>query len=154
MGYEQWKEYGRNVKQGAKGIKILIPVMAYEKNQGALFKMIKNSLISQLAKNSSLNVASYRIGKTSLEFTMNREGTWGMKVNGKENGIFNNEQEVQRFIQKSILGKVPMYYSVGTVFDVKDTIIPETLWLKEGKFRKEELALQGMENTQKQKRGI
>ena len=83
MGYEQWKEYGRNVKQGAKGIKILIPVMAYEKNQGALFKMIKNNLNSQLAKNSSLNVASYRIGKTSLEFTMNREETWGMKVNGK-----------------------------------------------------------------------
>ena len=103
MGYEQWKEYGRNVKQGAKGIKILIPVMAYEKNQGALFKMIKNNLNSQLAKNSSLNVASYRIGKTSLEFTMNRKGTWGMKVNGKENGIFNNEQEVQKFIQKSIL---------------------------------------------------
>ncbi len=24
MGYEQWKEYGRNVKQGAKGIKIMV----------------------------------------------------------------------------------------------------------------------------------
>ena len=153
MGYEQWKEYGRNVKQGAKGIKILIPVMAYEKNQGALFKMIKNNLNSQLAKNSSLNVASYRIGKTSLEFTMNREETWGMKVNGKENGIFNNEQEVQKFIQKSILGKVPMYYSVGTVFDVKDTMIPETLWLKEGKFKKEELALAGDGKPRKNRKG-
>lgn len=153
MGYEQWKEYGRNVKQGAKGIKILIPVMAYEKNQGALFKMIKNNLNSQLAKNSSLNVASYRIGKTSLEFTMNREGTWGMKVNGKENGIFNNEHEVQKFIQKSILGKVPMYYSVGTVFDVKDTMIPETLWLKEGKFKKEELALAGDGKPRKNRKG-
>ena len=153
MGYEQWKEYGRNVKQGAKGIKILIPVMAYEKNQGALFKMIKNNLNSQLAKNSSLNVASYRIGKTSLEFTMNRKGTWGMKVNGKENGIFNNEQEVQKFIQKSILGKVPMYYSVGTVFDVKDTMIPETLWLKEGKFKKEELALAGDGKPRKNRKG-
>lgn len=153
MGYEQWKEYGRNVKQGAKGIKILIPVMAYEKNQGALYKMIKNNLNSQLAKNSSLNVASYRIGKTSLEFTMNRKGAWGMKVNGIENGIFNNEQEVQKFIQKSILGKVPMYYSVGTVFDVKDTIIPETLWLKEGKFKKEELALAGDGKPRKNRKG-
>lgn len=84
---------------------------------------------------------------------MNREGTWGMKVNGKENGIFNNEQEVQRFIQKSILGKVPMYYSVGTVFDVKDTMIPETLWLKEGKFKKEELALAGDGKPRKNRKG-
>ena len=32
MGYEQWKWYGRNVSQGAQGIKIFTPVIAYEKN--------------------------------------------------------------------------------------------------------------------------
>lgn len=153
MGYEKWKEYGRNVKQGAKGIKILIPVMAYEKNEGALFKMIKNSLNNQLAKNADLNVASYRIGKTSLEFTMNRKEIWGMKVNGKENGTFSNEQEVQKFIQKSILGKVPMYYSVGTVFDVKDTTIPETLWLKKGLFKNEDLVLTEDGKPKKNRKG-
>lgn len=153
MGYEKWKEYGRNVKQGAKGIKILIPVMAYEKNEGALFKMIKNSLNNQLVKNADLNVASYRIGKTSLEFTMNRKGIWGMKVNGKENGTFSNEQEVQKFIQKSILGKVPMYYSVGTVFDVKDTTIPETLWLKKGLFKNEDLVLTEDGKPKKNRKG-
>ena len=47
-----------------------------------------------------------------------------------------------------------MYYSVGTVFDVKDTMIPETLWLKEGKFKKGRVSpRRGWKATQKAEKG-
>ena len=41
MGFEQWKDYGRSVAKGAKGIKIFVPVIAYEKSDGYLWNMIK-----------------------------------------------------------------------------------------------------------------
>lgn len=139
MGYDAWKDYGRNVAPGAKGAKIFVPVMAYEKSQGSLYRMITNSLREQL-KESPGNVAVFKVGMSKLEFTMNQSGQMGYRVNGSERGIFENRQQVQRFIQGSILGKVPMYFNIGNVFDVKDTVIPEYLWVKRG-YTKSELVL-------------
>lgn len=131
MGYDAWKDYGRGVAKGAKGAKVFVPVMAYENSQGALYRMITNNLKEQLKQNPG-DVAVYKVGASQLDFTMNGNGQVGYRVNGSERGIFENQQQVQRFIQNTILGKVPMYFTVGTVFDVKDTIIPEYLWVKKG----------------------
>lgn len=130
-GYEAWKEFGRNVGQGAKGAKIFVPVMAYDKTEGQLFRMVMSNLNGQIKENPTQN-AVYRVGISSIEFTMNRNGQVGLRVNGRERTIFPNQQEVKKFISSAILGKVPMYYTVGTVFDVKDTIVPEYLWVKKG----------------------
>lgn len=51
---------------------------------------------------------------------MAANGQVGRCINGKESGIFANQQDMKKFISSAILGKVPMYYNVGTVFDVKD----------------------------------
>lgn len=138
MSYDAWKDFGRNVKEGAKGAKIFKPVMAYEKKYNSLFRMIKNNLIEQLKNNKELEQATYRLGMSKLEFTMNRNGLIGLKINGKEKGIFENDNQLKKFIQMSILNKVPMYYTVGTVFDKNDVMIPEYLWVKKG-FKKEEI---------------
>lgn len=130
-GYEAWKELGRNVGQGAKGAKIFVPVMAYDKNEGQLFRMVMSNLNGQIKANPE-KIAVYRVGISQIEFTMNRNGQVGLRVSGKERKIFPNQQEIKKFISSAILGKVPMYYTVGTVFDVKDTIVPEYLWIKKG----------------------
>ncbi len=131
MGYEKWKEYGRNVRGGAKAAQIFIPVMAYEKTKGSLYRMITNSLKEQIKQNPD-KTAAYRVGTSLCEFTMNKNGQTGLRIDGKERTIFPNQQEMRKFISSAILGKVPMYYSVGSVFDVKDTIIPGHLFVKSG----------------------
>jgi len=141
MGYEAWKEYGRNVNAGAKGIKILKPVMAYEKEKGGLFSIVKRNLQKELNEHPQLSVATHWIGQTKMEFTMNRATRQiGLRVDGQEKMIFPSEEACKTYIDRAIIGKVPTYYTAGTVFDVKDTHKPEFLWVRQG-FKKEEVAL-------------
>lgn len=135
--YEAWKEVGRNVTQGARGAQIFVPVMAYDKTEGALYRMIMANLKEQVKQNPG-QIASYRVGMSQLEFTMNGKEQVGLRIKGQERGIFPTQQEMKKFISNSILGKIPMYYTIGRVFDVKDTIIPEYLWVKKG-YTKEEI---------------
>lgn len=153
MGYEKWKDFGRNVKQGAQGAKIFIPLMASEKYKGGLFRSIKSNLTDQLSKDPSLTEASYRLGTSNLEFTMNRANHLiGFKINGKEQQIFGSDDEAKRFIDRAIIGKVPTGFTVGTVFDAKDVIVPEYLWVKSG-YTKEEIAPDEKGNPVKNRRG-
>jgi|GEM_PF-721510 len=157
MGYEAWKDFGRQVRQksdGEKmGIPILKPVMAYEKSKGGFFRMIKHSLTKQFDENPELQQSMYRLGQTNLEFTMNKVNKLiGFRVNGVEQKIFKNDAQVKQFIERAILGKQPMYFSVGTVFDVKDVIVPEYLWVKRG-YTKDELVLDDNNQPIKNKRG-
>ena len=152
MGYEAWKDYGRAVQKGTHGAQIYVPVLAYEKTDGALFRMIKSSLQKQLKDNPTSPFAAYRVGTSALEFTLTEKGLWGLKVHGKEAQQFPNEQSVKQFIQRNVLNKVPMYFTVGNVFDVKDTAIPEYLWVKKG-FTKEELVRDDNGKPIKNRRG-
>lgn len=151
MGYEQWKEYGRNVAQGAKGIKIFVPIIAYEKKDGDLWKMIKGNLQKQMNENPSISQVTYRVGLSKLEVTMNRNNLFGLKIDGKELGI-RSENDMKNFIKNNVIGKVPMYFSVGTVFDAKDTVVPEYLWVKKG-YKKEELVKDDKGKPIKNRRG-
>lgn len=137
MGYQAWKDFGRNVAQGAKAAQIFVPVMAYEKSKGSLFRMIVDNLRTQIKQNPE-KTAVYKVGTSSLEFTMNKSGRIGLKMNGKESTIFPNDEEVKKFISRYVIGVVPMYYTVSSVFDVKDTIVPEYLWVKSG-YKQEEI---------------
>ena len=151
MGYEQWKEYGRNVAQGAQGIKIFVPVIAYEKKTGDLWNMIKSNLQSQLKADPSLQQASFRVGMSKLEITMNQNGLCGLRIDGREQGL-KSQKDMESFIKHNIIGKVPMYFTVGTVFDAKDTVTPEYLWVKKG-FTKAEMVKDDNGNPIKNRRG-
>lgn len=140
MSYEKWKDFGRNVTLGAQGAKVFVPLMASEKTKGGLFSQIKRNLKEQLDGNADLAEASYHLGKSNIEFTMNRSGLIGFKVNGIEKQIFASDEDAKRFIDRAIVGKVPIGFTVGTVFDVSDTAVPEYLWVKRG-YTKSELAL-------------
>lgn len=151
MGYEAWKSYGR-IPVKNSGIKILAPVIAYEKKEGSLFSLIRNNLNGQLKKDPDLSIAAYRIGNSNLEFTMNRNGLIGLKINGAEVQIFNSESDAKKFLERAVIGKVPMYYTVSHVFDISDTVIPEFLWMKKG-YKASEVVHDDEGNPIKNKRG-
>ena len=73
-------------------------------------------------------------------------------MNGKEQQIFGSDDEAKRFIDRAIIGKVPTGFTVGTVFDAKDVIVPEYLWVKSG-YTKEEVAPDEKGNPVKNRRG-
>lgn len=150
LGYEQWKEFGR-VPRKDTGIAIYAPVLAYEKTSGALWRMIRKNLQDQIKADPSLRQAVYKIGMSKVEVTMNQNGLFGLRVNGKEQSI-RSEKAMQSYIKNNVLGSVPMYYTVGYVFDVKDTYVPEFLWMKKG-FTKGEMVRDERGNPIKNKRG-
>lgn len=133
MGYEAWKGFGRNVEQGAMGAKIFVPQMAYERQTGALAANVKKTLIKQLANEPATELAVYRLGNSKVEFVLNRANrTYGLRIDGKDRGLLGGEEDLQRFIERSVLGKIPVGFTVGTVFDVTDTTVPEFLWVRKG----------------------
>ena len=140
MGYGAWKEFGRQVAYNSQSIKIFTPSFAKEYKKGGFYEMIHKNLSEQFKNDPSLPLAVYRIGTTKLSFTMQRNGILGLRLDGKDVQRFDSENQCKNFINRSILGKVPVSYNVGYVFDVSDTIIPEHLWVKNG-YKNNELVL-------------
>jgi len=141
-GYEQWKDFGRQVNKGETGLKVILPVKAYEKRQGDFLRYVKESLKKQL-ENGSDEVVYHNLdvsGATKVSLNRNVPGKYGLVINGKDRGIYTEEQ-FGKFVRDHVLNKLVQRYSVGTVFDIKQCSTPEYLWLKEGNFKKEELAL-------------
>lgn len=133
MGFEAWKKFGRAVNKGATGIGIWIPMKYKENFKGQLFGKIKKELTEKLASEPNEQVVAYRLGESKLEFTLNRNNhLYGLRVNGVDQGQLGGEDEVKRFISRSVVGKIPYGFKVGYVFDVADVNIPEYLWMKTG----------------------
>lgn len=136
MGYEQWKDYGRQVNAGAKGMQILVPMFYQEKTSGNLCRDIMASLTNQLKTKES---AEYKLGETGIKFSMNRGSSEiGLSLPNGASVTFANRQELNTFLQKNIIGKTPRYYNPQSVFDVTDTSTPNLLSVKRG-FKDSEL---------------
>lgn len=152
MGYDKWKEFGRQVVKGASGIKIYAPRFAQEKVKGGLYNAVKYGLQKQLGENPALPLAVYDLGQSGLSFTLDRKGTMGYRMNGQERATFTDAEQARKFIDRYVIGKVPVYYNITTVFDVKDTYAPEILWVKSG-YKKEDLVLNDNGDPIKSRRG-
>lgn len=141
MGYEGWKDFGRQVSKGEKAIEIFSPIMAYEKYHGALFKNIKWNLEEQFKKNSSIERAEYRLGFSNFKITRKNQNKdlYGLLIKDKEVGLLTEEQ-LKAFIKNKIINQVVMGYNVANVFDVSQTIQPEYLYVKSGKYQTNEIA--------------
>ena len=155
-GYEQWKDFGRQVNKDEKGMQVIIPVKAYEKRQGDFIRYVKNSLDKQLENNKNEEVVSHNLdisGSTKVTVNRNVPGQYGLVINGKDRGILTEEQ-LNKFIRDHVLNKLVQRYGFGTVFDIKQCSTPEFLWLKQGSFKKEELALNDHGEPVKSKKGL
>lgn len=142
-GYEGWKEYGRQVKEGAKSIKIIAPVYAKEfRGPGSLFNLIKKECKKQFENNKNVEFASYRLGKGKMSFNMYKNGLWDVKYDGKTIRPHITDDEMKSFIKTGVIGKIPTYYTAVSVFDIKDTTDKiEELWVSPGTFSRDEMVL-------------
>lgn len=139
MGYEAWKTVGRQVNKGAKGIKILAPVLVKEYSKGGLLASIKKSCTKQIKEDSKLEYGSFTLGHTKLSFNMYKNGLFDVKINDDVKMAHITSDELRKFLNQYVIGKVPAYYNAVTVFDIKDTNTKSKyLWVKDG-FKKEEL---------------
>lgn len=121
-GYEKWKEYGRQVKAGAKGISIFAPVFAKEYNgKGSLFGVIRKSCLEQMKKDSDLPYGHWQLGKSKMSFNMLKNNLWEVLVDGKVYKGNMTEEAFKNFLDRSVIGKVPTDTIAVTVFDVSDT---------------------------------
>lgn len=137
-GYEAWKTCGRQVKKGAKGIKIYAPVKAYEKTPGALANFYIKKLKNNYDKDSTKQ-AIERIGTSRLEIGYDGSN-YTVYHSGKEAGIIASDASLRNYFDRKIVSKEVIGYKVDTVFDAKDTYQPETLWVKNN-YEKKELVL-------------
>lgn len=154
-GYESWKNLGRQVKQGAVGIKVFAPVFAKEYGgKGSLLASIKKSCNEQFKKDPNLEYATYRLGQSKLSFNMYKNGLFDVKINDEVKMPHITSEEMRKFLDQSVIGKVPTYYNPVTVFDVSDTTneVPY-LWVSKDSCKKEEMVLDDNGNTIKNKRG-
>lgn len=155
-GYEQWKDFGRQVNKDEHGIYIYAPVKAYEKKQGDFLRYVKDGLKKQLEANPLEEVVSFNLnvsGTAKITQRKDMPGEYGLVINGKNRGILTEEQ-LSRFIRDSVLDKMVQRYTAQAVFDIKQCSTPEHLWLKEGKFKKEDLALSESGEVIKSKSGL
>lgn len=153
-GYEKWKEFGRQVKQGAKGIKVLAPSFVKEYGaKGSLLASIKKACNEQLKKDHTLEYATFRLGQSKLSFIMYKNGLFDVKVGEDVIMAHITSDEMRKFLDRSVIGKIPAYYNAITVFDVQDTTNEvEILWVKDN-YKKEELVLDDNGNPIKNKKG-
>lgn len=142
-GYEAWKSYGRQVKQGAVGIKILAPAFAKDySGKGSLFAALKKNCTEQLKKDNAKEFAVYRLGQSNLTFNMYKNGLFDVKINDKAVMSHATPEVTRKFIDQSVIGKVPMYYNAVTVFDIADTTDQvEFLWVDKNSCSKSEMVL-------------
>lgn len=154
-GYEAWKNFGRQVKKGANGIKILAPVFAKEYGRkGSLLASIKKSCNQQLKKDPELEYATYHLGQSKLSFNMYKNGLFDVRVNDQVKMAHITYDEMRKFLDQSVIGKVPTYYNAVTVFDVSDTTSEvEYLWVNKNDCKKEEIVLDENGNAIKNKKG-
>lgn len=142
-GYETWKTYGRQVKKGAQSIKILAPIFAKEYGgKGSLFASIKKSCMEQFKKDPFLEYASFQLGQSKLSFSMYKNSLFDVKLNNVVKMAHITSEEMRKFIDQSVIGKIPTFYNAVPVFDISDTTNDsEFLWVNKDACKKDEMVL-------------
>lgn len=134
----KWKTYGRMINAGEKGLKVRVPCFAKEGDKTKLWKNLKYQMEKNFDKEKGYGEA--RIGITNISI-LYHNGLYDIKMGDKILQGNVTESTVKKFIDTNVIGKVPIGFTIGTVFDVSQTNTnAEYIWLKSG-FKKEDLVL-------------
>lgn len=151
MGYEAWKEYGRQVKGKGVAYSIIAPNYVNEYNgKGTILKAMKKKFQEQYKKDRNINYAEFKLGKTGLTFRGYANELVDICMNGKIISGKQTIEDVRKFLDNDVIGKMPNGYSITYVYDVKNTVVPEHLWVKSG-YKKDELVLDENNNPVQRK---
>lgn len=117
MGYEKWKEYGRQVQAGEKALYIYAPVMMSEKVKGVAFEAIKDTLV-RLKNNNPEQEPVYRIRRSSVHIKLLHNNTWQISNAGKIIGTQWTDKEIKEYFSKNIVDHLCIDYRAVPVFDL------------------------------------
>lgn len=142
MGYEAWKEYGRQVTGKNIAYTIVVPNYVTEYNgKGTIIRAMEKKFNEEFSKNNNRDYSEFKLGNTGLVFrSYGNKGNKlidiciGDKILIGKQGI----EDVRKFLNNEVIGKMVNSYSYAYVYDVKNTIIPEHLWVKTN-YKKTEL---------------
>lgn len=136
-----WKQYGRMVNAGEKGLKIRVPTF-YNFNNATNATLHWRNLKAEMKANfnSQKGYGEARIGETNITIAMHND-LYDIKIGNKQLQGNLPEETVKKFINDKILGKTPISYTVKSVFDISQTNTnAEFIWLKSG-FKKSDLVI-------------
>ncbi len=138
MGYEGWKKYGRQVSGKNVAYVITAPNFVNEyAGKGSLLKAIKKNFEKQFSENKSLEYATFKLGVTGLSFYGYKNGLIDIVMHDNVIRGKQTEETIRKFLDTEVIGKMPNGYSSFFVYDVKNTVEPEFLWVKGGYTRDE-----------------
>lgn len=142
MGYEGWKQFGRQVKGENVAYLISAPNYVKEYNgKGTIIKAMEKKFNEDFKKKGSIPYSDFTLGKTGLVFRgYGQKGNYlvDICVNNKTIAGKQTMENIRKYLDNSVIGKMINGYSNTLVYDVKNTIVPEHLWVKNG-FTKAEL---------------
>lgn len=161
FGARQWQDYGRQVKKGAKAMRITIPSkFAYQKQNGALMSVISKNIKDSLAEKEKSNVdgtnmyGTYRLGDSNLTFIGSKNGLYSMLIN--DSVVLSNvdEKTLSHYLDTKVVGKVPVAFAGYNVFDISMVEEPEYLAIRNPKEEdKKDFILDEKGNPQKTRTG-
>lgn len=129
FGARQWQEYGRQVKKGEKALRITMPYKtAYQKEKGGLMKVIEKNIREQIE--SGKEVGTYRLGESNLTFVGGKNGLYSLLIN--DSVVLSNVDSkfLSNYIDSNIIGRTPVAYTTGMVFDISQVEEPEFLYIR------------------------
>lgn len=142
MGYEAWKDYGRQVSGKNVAYSIYAPNYVTEYNgKGTIIRAMEKKFNSDFAKDSNIPYSEFALGKTGLVFRgYGTKGNYLVDVCLKDTTILGKQtiEDVRKYLDNDVIGKMVSGYSVTYVYDVKNTVVPEHLWVKNN-YKKTEL---------------
>ena len=141
MSYEQWKDFGRQVKAGEKGYPIRVPQFATADNLDEYIDRIDNALEQQLKSGPAGMTAAYQIGRSSVYISKIRSNTDKYCVSCHNTSQIMSRDQLAQFVSKTVLNRVPICYRTAYVFDISQTEIPEKLWAYPDRCTKDELCM-------------
>lgn len=126
--YEGWHYFGRQVAKGSQALIISRPIIPNEAEIIKKAKSIYSELQKQI-KNGSDSAVVTLFKNSPVSFSMNKQYTMDVSVSGKSIKMLPDYPSLELFIKKR-LSECPERYTVSNRFDVRDTIVPDTLWVR------------------------
>lgn len=144
MGYEAWKDYGRQVTGKGVAYTVVAPNYVNEYNgKGSIIKAMEKKFNEDFKKDSSRDYSEFVLEKTGISFrSYGQKGNNLVDVCVNGNTILGKQsiEDVRKYLNDEVIDKIPKSYSVTCVYDVKNTVVPEHLWVKYN-FKNSELEL-------------
>lgn len=142
MGYEAWKDYGRQVTGKNVAYSIVAPNYVSEyQGKGTIIRAMEKKFNQDFAKDGNRDYSEFSLGNTGLSFrSYGQKGNHLVDICLKGNTILGKQsiEDVRKYLDNEVIGKMVNGYSVTYVYDVKNTVVPEHLWVKNN-FKKTEL---------------